>query len=190
MKRKKRWSFILLMCCMPIMLMCVTLFIKERICISNIIIFYLNHTCLFQPCPYVTANHLYMYILFFVCLFVCYSCVAPTFSFEWNKEVLDLTIALCTDSCETVSRLPNPDECCLALLFSQVRTKTKQKKIKILRNRFILPRDLFSKIGHLKIKTMTATTTAATTTVFFFLVQVFPQSLPKFSIVLFLVCIC
>ena len=25
----------------------------------------------------------------FVCLFVCNSCVAPTFSFGWNKEVLD-----------------------------------------------------------------------------------------------------
>ena len=23
--------------------------------------------------------------------FVCYSCVAPMFSFEWNKEVLDMT---------------------------------------------------------------------------------------------------
>ena len=26
----------------------------------------------------------------FVSLFVCYSCATPTFSFEWNKEVLDL----------------------------------------------------------------------------------------------------
>ena len=87
MKRKKRWSFILLMCYMSIILMCVILFITERFSIRNIIISYLNHTCLFQPCPYVTVNHLYMHILF-----VCYSCVAPMFSFEWNKEVLHLTI--------------------------------------------------------------------------------------------------
>lgn len=26
------------------------------------------------------------------CLFVCYLCAAPMFSFKWNNEVLDLTI--------------------------------------------------------------------------------------------------
>ena len=31
-----------------------------------------------------------LFLLFFVVVF-CYSCVAPTFSFKLNKEVLDVT---------------------------------------------------------------------------------------------------
>ena len=58
------------------------------------IYFILNNTCGFNlPVLYCTllncGSFLHVHI---VSLLVCNSCVAPTFSFEWNNEVRDLNL--------------------------------------------------------------------------------------------------
>ena len=71
----------------------VILFILQPTSISNILIliFYLNNAC--GICTLLRAHRLWTSLE--TCTFdsfVCYSCMAHTFSFEWNKEVLDLSL--------------------------------------------------------------------------------------------------
>ena len=77
----------------------------------------LNKTCSFNhACMLLCALKLWIFYACRYCFLVCNSCVAPTFSFEWNKEVLGLNglmyLTKHADSNRTLNFLLDPVRWC------------------------------------------------------------------------------